>query len=270
MVFLGIEVNTITMSLKIPKEKLTEILKELEIWKHHSTTTQKQVQKLAGLLNFACRCVKSGRIYLARILNFLRSLKGSTSSPVPDTVRKDIQWWQEFTPQFNAVSLMMDNQFSRPYLVIASDSCLSGGGVVSQTQFFHLQYNKKVLEFCTHINQLECAVLVAAIKVWGKSLERKRFVMKCDNQNTVRAINTGNLRDPVMQACLRELHKILAFNSCKVRAVFLTGSSNQLADCLSRWHLHPRFKKEFEKRTAHSNLKEVKIEPEIFDFIFRK
>ena len=71
MVCLGIEVNSITLTMSIPGEKMQEILDILEEWGEKTTCSVKQLQSLAGLLNFAARCVHSGRVYLSRILNFL-------------------------------------------------------------------------------------------------------------------------------------------------------------------------------------------------------
>ena len=71
MVFLGIEVNSILLTLRIPWEKFCEILELLEIWENKVRATRKETQQLAGSLNFAARCVRSGRVYLARILNFI-------------------------------------------------------------------------------------------------------------------------------------------------------------------------------------------------------
>ena len=75
MVFLGIEVDTILLLLRIPAEKWAEIQLALKNWANKVKATKKQVQQLAGQLNFACKCVKPGRIYLSRILNFFKEFQ---------------------------------------------------------------------------------------------------------------------------------------------------------------------------------------------------
>ena len=77
MVFLGIEVNTLTMTLRIPDNKLREINSVLEEWQHKKVATKKQVEQLVGMLNFTAGCIKPGRIYFSRILNFLREMEGN-------------------------------------------------------------------------------------------------------------------------------------------------------------------------------------------------
>ena len=71
MVFLGIEVNTVTFTLRIPADKWLEIKGLLRSWRNKTVANLKETQQLAGSLNFACRCIKSRRIYLSRILNYL-------------------------------------------------------------------------------------------------------------------------------------------------------------------------------------------------------
>ena len=63
MMFLGIQVNTINMTLTIPEAKWCEIKAELALWMKKYTANLKETQRLAGLLNFACCCVGSGCVY---------------------------------------------------------------------------------------------------------------------------------------------------------------------------------------------------------------
>ena len=65
MVFLGIEVNTVLFILRIPSEKLAEIVQTLDEWQDKIMANVKDVQNLAGLLNFSCRCIRTGRVYLS-------------------------------------------------------------------------------------------------------------------------------------------------------------------------------------------------------------
>ena len=69
MVFLGIEVNSICLTMSIPREKMDEILTLLDSWSDKCTCTLKELQSLAGLLNFTARCIHSGRVYLSHVLN---------------------------------------------------------------------------------------------------------------------------------------------------------------------------------------------------------
>ena len=267
MVFLGIEVNTVKLTLKIPGEKWAEIQLTLIHWGRKSKATLKDTQKLAGLLNFACRCVKSGRIYLSRILNFLRSLPKFESRKIPASVREDITWWQEFAPLFNGISLIHQNYWTIPDQSISSDSCLEGGGGFCEGRYVHWKYPPSLINLKLNINQLECLMLVMVLKLWGKELATKKVLLFCDNQVSVLAINSNCSRDIVIQGCLREIHKLCGIFSFELKTVFLEGSKNRISDALSRWDKGTRFQQEFDKLTRKFKLKQYMVTEEMWSFV---
>ena len=188
MVFLGIQVNSLTLTLSIPEDKWKEILNLLRNWEFKTKATLKETQQLTGTLNFACRCVKSGRVYLLRILNFLRSLPKTGSRVIPKQVRVDISWWIKFAPKFNGVSLMTEIDWSDSDELVSSDSCLSGGGAfnsISQ-EFVAWKYPKQILELGLQINELECLMVVVMVKLWGAQLARKKLTIQCDNMSQLK------------------------------------------------------------------------------------
>ena len=168
---LGIEVNTVELTLTIPVEKWKEIQQLLRSWMTKQKASLKETQVLAGSLNFACRCVKSGRVYLSRILNFLRTLPEFGTRAVPQEVKEDVQWWIEFAPRFNGVSLMTENQWSQPDAVISSDSCLMGGGALCGNEFLHWKFPACFSRKKFDINELECLMV-------GQSINQKKGYSK--------------------------------------------------------------------------------------------
>ena len=269
MTFLGIEVNTISHTLKIPEEKMHKILIFLQLWGEKNRAMKRETQQLARLLNFASRCVCSGRVYLARILNFLRSLPETGSRAIPQETQDNIRWWQEFAPTFNGISLMIENDWTEADTVVSSDSCLTGGGAICDSWILHFEFPEKILQICSHINQLEFVVLVVALAKWAPQFGRKRIIMKCDNESTVLVLNSSKLRDPIMQCCLRHLHKIMGNASCEVKAEFCPGSRNRISDSLSRIHLHPKYGNGFKELTHGKSYTRDDITMSDFEFLFR-
>ena len=134
------------LTITIPQEKWQEIITLAKKWLNKRTATLKEVQQLAGSLNFACICVKSGRVYLSCILNYLRTFTSNEKKCVTAQVRKDIQWWVMLSHQYNGISLMTELEWSQPDAVISSDSCLRGGGafLTEEGQFLHWEYPQSV------------------------------------------------------------------------------------------------------------------------------
>ena len=59
--FLGIEMDTVAMSLRLSAEKLTELRGLVARWEGRSFCTLKELESLAGKLQHACKVVKPGR-----------------------------------------------------------------------------------------------------------------------------------------------------------------------------------------------------------------
>ena len=266
MIFLGIEVNTLTLTICIPKEKWDEIMTVLDRWTRKKNANLKDTQKLAGILNFACRCVRSGRIYLSRILNFLRSLPSSGSLPIDKNTREDIDWWINFAPMYNGTSLMLESEWTNPDQFSSTDSCLMGDGILLGNKYVHWSYPTQITNLCLNINQFECLMVVVAVKVFSEHLARKKLVIFCDNQNTVLAVNTGRSRDVFMQKCLRELHVSIALANCDIRTRFLEGASNREADALSRWDRGRHFQDAFKKLMKGRDVTEVRVVNKHWEF----
>ena len=132
MIFLRVLFNTLTMTLEVTPERLKALLLELRTWCENKTCASlKEVQSLLGKLNFAASTVRAGRVFLARIINFIcefNSKGGSYVRCIPEEVRYDIRWWYKYLREFNGVAMIPEIRWSRPDAEISTDSCLTGCG----------------------------------------------------------------------------------------------------------------------------------------------
>ena len=101
MIFLGIVVNTVKMTLEIDKTRLHNLKELLGKWENKTHASLKEVQSLVGVLSFASSCIQQGRAFFSRILNFLREMPLTGKSKIPEDVRKDISWWRYIAPLWN-------------------------------------------------------------------------------------------------------------------------------------------------------------------------
>ena len=95
MTFLGVQFDTVELRLTITPDRLVEIQALLASWEG---ANRLELQSLLGKLQFAAGCVRPGRIFVSRLLNFLRTTKESGSFVIPPDARADIAWWQKFMP----------------------------------------------------------------------------------------------------------------------------------------------------------------------------
>ena len=69
MICLRILVDTERVLFEVPEDRLSDLQTELLQWTQFSTFTQRQLQSLLGKLSFVTACVRSGRIFMSRLLN---------------------------------------------------------------------------------------------------------------------------------------------------------------------------------------------------------
>ena len=72
-----------------------------------------------------------------------------------------------------------------------------------------------------------------------------RVQIYCDNDACVQVINSSKTKDSFLASCLRELWLEVAKYGFQLRAVHLPGEENRIADWLSRWDIHPEYRRLF-------------------------
>jgi hypothetical protein len=107
MVFWGVQFDTVSLTLSITNDRLSALKSELMMWKSRTNTTLKQVQSLSGKLNFIGKCIPSSRIFVARLLNFIRIMSPKGKYPLDAEFQKDIDWWTRYLDTFNGTASMI-------------------------------------------------------------------------------------------------------------------------------------------------------------------
>ena len=154
MTFIGILFNT-EITVEVTSERLAEIGELLKLWLNKESASIREIQSLLGKLNFVAACVKSDRIFISRLLKWLKILYHEDSNcehQIPYYVKKDLQWWNRFLLTYNGISMMMTEEFSKPDEVFSTDSCLIACGGYWQGNYFHAKFPEKMSELNFSIN----------------------------------------------------------------------------------------------------------------------
>ena len=267
--FLGILFNTILMRLEIVPERLSEIKLELSQWKNRHTSSLREMQSLVGKLSFCASTVRAGRLFFSRILNFMKSLPRSApfkQCEIDAQVFRDINWWIELMPSFNGISVIPNECWLAPDVLIASDATPKALGGWSQGQYFYAKFPQFILDQQLDINILEALAIMVSLKLWGYKLSGRNAMLYCDNTQAVKAINSGRSGHPFMQAILREICFICATNDTLVRAIWLEGRKNKIPDALSRWFEDIKHRKLFYELTKNVKISQQEITDQMFLF----
>ena len=271
MTFIGVLFNTEKMTIEITHERLIEIQILLRNWLGRETASLKELQLVLGKLNFIAACVRPGRIFISRLLQWLKILNKNQSSreqiQIPEYVKMDILWWHKFLPHYNGVSLMLYEEWSYPHEICSSDSCLKGCGGFWSGNYFHAFFPDQFYERKYSITILEMFAVIVCLKLWGSNFKGKRIQMFCDNLSVCHCINTGKAKHLLLQQCLREVCFIATVNEFQVRMVHLESKENRISDLPSRWNLDVSYQNQFFELTNSFTLKDCPVPAALFNFI---
>ena len=269
MVFLGLIYDTVTMTLEVPEDKLSRASALIRLWLSSPRTTKSDLQSLIGKLSYICACISPGKIFMQRMLSDLRRLPHKSSRFTPSSaLLADLRWWNEFLAVYNGVSLLRSSPWIDTTVRFCTDACISGIGGFFDGRFFHSSYPPFIDTALLSIASVEMLAVIVSLKLWSEELRGQRILVRTDNQNTELAINTGRSRVPFVQSCLRELWFYASRFDFELRALYIPGHQNTIADSLSRWDNDPHYQHLFyEAAHLHYNtLTEYSCSFDLFRF----
>ena len=231
--YLGIEIDTTSQCIRLPKEKYSALLVLLKDWQDRKKCKKRELLSLVGSLSFAAKVVKPGRIFLRRLIDLSASVhKLNHHISLNSEARSDIKWWLDFLPKWNGVSFFQENLTSAKSLHLFTDASNIGMGGVFNHKWFACTWPE---HFLSHdINFKEIFAIFSAISAWAKLLENKQILVHCDNLNIVTVWKTGTCKNPEIMKVIRALFFCCASHNINLLTEHIEGKINYQADFLSR------------------------------------
>ena len=233
--FLGVILDSNTMSVDLPASKCAELKETLSATMNKTKVTKKQLQSLAGKLNWASLCIYGGRFHLRRILDRMNCLqRPHHRTRVTCDMRADITWWLRFMDMFNGTVPMVDY---RPVAPVSIDACSEAAGAFFLDSFIYTPWasaGESVQSL--HINHKEVMALEPAAHCWAPLWANKLVHVHSDNQAAVAIINKGSCKNPIAMESLRRVFWLSAIYNFRLKAFYYPGCRNILADSASRLH----------------------------------
>ena len=236
LVFLGIEINSVTGQLRLPADKLTRLQTTLHEWGDRKACTRKELESLIGSLNHACKVVRSGRSFLRRMIDLLHAVhrprQGNTAIRLNAGFRADLAWWQEFLPQWNGVSFLPPPS-NLPTIEVTTDASGSWGcGAWWRDSWFQVQWGPEAQPLS--IAEKELIPIILACETWGRFWQGRQVRCNCDNQVVIACIRSRTSKAKGLMHLLRCLVFIEAQYHFYIYPVYISSAMNHLADDLSR------------------------------------
>ena len=151
--FLGIDIDSEQGRLYLPAEKIAKFHKELLFWENIKTSTKYQMQRLCGVLNFCCKVIRGGRVYMFHMIQLLKLFSTCYRITLPGSFHKDIMWWKTFAESFNGSA-----DFFYPvecFIELYTDASLDGLAALCKNYY----YQAKIL--CSEDDEV-CYQIVSA------------------------------------------------------------------------------------------------------------
>lgn len=232
--FLGLLLDTKTMCVSLPEDKLSKFMEEVTLMHGSRSASKRELQSLAGKLNWCGQVIQGGRAHLRRLLDHINKLeRPAHRTRITADMRADLSWWICFAKSFNGILPMIDY---RDHTAVCIDACPIAAGAFFKGQCMYLPWEKWPGTQQLHINYKEVLTLEPAAATWCHQWCNKHVRVHCDNQAAVAIINKGTSKDPFVMAALRRLFWLSATFNFKVTAVYYPGYCNSIADACSRLH----------------------------------
>lgn len=224
MTFLGLVLNSVTMTIRIPNTKLQEIHGLLQKTLNSRKITKRHIQHIVGKLNWITQCTYGGRFHLRRLIDRANTLRASSHrTHVTRDMTLDIVWWLDFMKVFNGTMQIID---SRLALYVIIDAYKIPCGTFYQEDFIYMPWAKQTAKLPLIYLEVLSLEVVANRPVY----------VHCDNMTACPIINKNTCRYPVVMDSLRRVFWLSAIYNFRIWTVFYPGIFNTLADSVSRLH----------------------------------
>ena len=243
--FLGFIIDTTSMEIRLPDEKLSRIKQMIYSWRSKKSCTKRTLLSLIGNLQHASSVVRPGRTFLRRMIDLSkRQVHMDGHLRLNAEFRADLRWWATFLDTWNGVSVISALCRCPIDARLVTDASGSWGcGAYFGSKWFALSWSSCPAWAEVHISVQELLPIVVSCAIWGSDMTGRHIRCLCDNAAVVVMINKHTSKHPMAMHLLRCLFFICARSNITLSAEHIAGISNEAADALSRNNLPAFFLK---------------------------
>lgn len=245
--FLGLLVDSQSLQLKLPSEKLSQIRKEAGLLHRKTVVSARQLSQFLGKLNAASQALLVAPLFFRALQGDLQKalLQGDQNYNQTLSLSKEaleeLGWWQYQLANWNGRTVIQ----TPVQVLIQSDASLTGWGAVCEGVSTGGSWNSQ--EQLLHINCLELLAAELAMKTFLKSRQGISVLLQLDNSTAVAYINNrGGTMSPTLTSLAKTLWLWALERDITIIAQHIPGVFNGIADTESRlerdrsdWMLSP-------------------------------
>ena len=248
--FLGIEIDSVELELRLPQDKLEKLHNQLESFIRRRKASKSELEGLGGILAHCCKVVKGGRTFSRRVYDLISSVRRNHHKVrLNEEFRLDLKWWLKFAAVFNGKARIIPpgsasvSVYSDASLVgfgaTHGDDWLAGffrnqEGVDSEWLGHHISDTKDIGWDTDNINVLELWPILEGVRRWSKGWADTSVVFVTDNTQVQAALNTGRSKNKTTMGWLRLIFWESIRHNFDVSSVYINTKDNTICDSLSR------------------------------------
>ncbi|XP_021378273.1 uncharacterized protein LOC110466218 [Mizuhopecten yessoensis] len=241
LIFLGYEIDTVEMMIRVPPEKMLELKQSLLTVLHSKKITRAKLESLVGSLSFFCKAIVPGRAFLRRFYDIMTSVKAKFHHiRISQTMKDDITMWLKFLSDFNGKacihsSTWQDNDTLSLFTDSSGANDLGCGAYFSGSWvFYQWPDNWEGKPILGSLSLLEFIPIVFSLLLWGPRLADRRVKFRVDNLALVSILNTQTSRSPAIMVLVRYFVLLIMKHNIQFKAQHIRGVDNDIADSISR------------------------------------
>lgn len=249
--FLGIEIDSEKMELRLPRDKLDKLEIQLNKFLKKRKASKLELESLGGILAHCCKVVHGGRTFSRRVYDLMASARRNHHKVrLNEEFREDIRWWLEFAAVFNGHAKIIPP--TSPAVSVYSDASLAGFGALHGEDwvagfFGNSTKRKNHVDLGHHkgeaddkgcatdnINVLEMWPVLVGVRRWGSGWQDSLVVFVTDNTQVCAALNTGRSKNKTTMRWLRQIFWESVTHNFLIKSVYINTHDNIICDSLSR------------------------------------
>ena len=263
IVFLGMLLDGIKCIITIPQEKRRRAQNMLDLILSKRKATVKDLEKLAGFLNFLNKAIMPGRAFTRRMYAKFTSTKEKLKSHHHITLDKefkaDCKVWTSFLDE------EMESTISRPFIDMdifqhasklkfftdATANFALGFGCIFDEEWTFKQWESGFIEETEPSTEfLELYTLCIGVFTWIHKLCNRQITVFCDNEAVVSMVNNTTSGCKYCMTLIRKLMLLTMKANLRIFTQHVRGVDNYLSDSLSHLQIN-----KFKRLTKQDNWK---------------
>jgi hypothetical protein len=268
MVYLGIEINLRTMSVRLHDERVVAMRARLKGILDQKVLSKKQLQSIIGVLVFAAAVIRCGRPAYRHLLELLRQQGNGSSAKITldDAAISDIIMWETLLVKLNERTVISGVRMPVLKWHVYTDASYSGwawnagfgawdaGGWPASWTARMGDSKYRDIWIC----ELEILCVAFAVRYLASRMRGAVCIFHIDNLPVVYMLRKHSSRSTRCAAAVAEIEWCAAVYGFEIRPVHIRTEDNTIADAGSR-----RLEEDFDNEAFEQLMQEFERECEI-------